>query len=65
MALIVSCCWVMVVIMMPPVINIWYRLFARVENLCCKWYVVWQIACMSFGYCFGNAVAKDSGSLPI
>lgn len=37
MALIVSSCWVMVVIMMPPVINLWFRCFARIENFCCSW----------------------------
>ncbi|XP_013412125.1 protein dispatched homolog 3 isoform X1 [Lingula anatina] len=35
MCLIVACCWVVVMIMLPPALNIWYRFFSKCERLMC------------------------------
>ncbi|KAI8489751.1 GRB10 interacting GYF protein 1 [Branchiostoma belcheri] len=52
MSLIVSSCWLMVVLVMPPTLNFWHRLFSACEAACCT------------GCCKCSCAAADSLQLP-
>ncbi|XP_035696783.1 protein dispatched homolog 3-like [Branchiostoma floridae] len=52
MSLIVSSCWLMVVLVMPPTLNFWHRLFSSCEAACCT------------GCCRCSCAATDNLQLP-